>query len=232
MAERGQLVIDRGRRRVGLILEDGARYTSGRAGETSMYTFPEQVQLSLDPDSVFGRQELPRTVTEKSIAELRADGARRLKEGFSPHPEIIYTQQKFSIPVACLVFAVIGLALGLTSSRDTKMAGFVVGLAVVFAYYAILEIGAAQTRGHYRTIEEAKALATASWTNAYLARWWPNIIMGVFGIGGSDLARAVRAARLPRFDSAADAAPAVRMAAAPVRRSRGPRRPRPNPDAT
>ena len=183
MAERGQLVIDRVRRRVGLILEDGARYTSGRAGETSMYTFPEQVQLSLDPDSVFGRQELPRTVTEKSIAELRADGARRLKEGFSPHPEIISTQQKFSIPVACLVFAVIGLALGLTSSRDTKMAGFVVGLAVVFAYYAILEIGAAQTRGHYRTIEEAKALATASWTNAYLARWWPDIIMGVFGIG-------------------------------------------------
>ena len=51
---------------------------------------------------------------------------------------------------------------------------------------------------------------------------------------GSDLARAVRAARLPRFDSAADAALAVRMAAAPVRRSRGPRVPAPpsNPDAT
>ncbi|MBA2260098.1 MAG: LptF/LptG family permease, partial [Acidobacteria bacterium] len=183
MAHGGQMVIDRVQRRVGLILRNGARYTSGRAGETTLYSFPEQVQLSLDPDSVFGRQELPRTVTEKSIAELNADAQRKLKEGLSPHPEIISIQQKFSIPVACLVFAVIGLALGLTSSRDTKMAGFVVGLAVVFAYYAILEIGAAQTRGHYRTIEEAKGLATASWANAYLARWWPDIIMGVFGLG-------------------------------------------------
>jgi LPS export ABC transporter permease LptG/LPS export ABC transporter permease LptF len=183
MAKGGQLVIDRDQRRVGLILVNGARYTSGRAGETSTYSFPEQVQLSLDPDTVFGRQELPRTVTEKSIAELRADGQRKLKEGLSPHPEIISIQQKFSIPVACLVFAVIGLALGLTSSRDTKMAGFVVGLAVVFAYYALLEIGAAQTRGHYRTIEEARGLATASWVNAHLARWWPNIIMGAFGLG-------------------------------------------------
>jgi LPS export ABC transporter permease LptG len=183
MAASGQLAIDRVQRLVRLILVNGAQYTSGRAGETSMYTFAEEVQLTLDPDTVFTRQELPRTVTEKSIAELRADGEKKLKEGLSPHPEIMYTQQKFSIPAACLVFAVIGLALGLTSSRDTKMAGFVVGLAVVFAYYAILEIGAAQTRGHYRAIEEAKGLATASWVNAYLARWWPDIIMGAFGIG-------------------------------------------------
>ena len=183
MAASGQLAVDRPAQRVGISLFNGVHYTSGQQGETGTYRFPKEIQLTLDPNTVFKREDLPRTITEKSMAELRADGDRKLKAGLSPHPEIMYAQQKFSIPAACLVFAAIGLALGLTASRDTKMAGLVVGLAVVFAYYAILEIAAAQTRGHYRTIEEAKGLATASWVNAYLTRWWPNIIMGLFGVG-------------------------------------------------
>jgi LPS export ABC transporter permease LptG/LPS export ABC transporter permease LptF len=183
MAAGGQLIVDRPQQRVAIVLQNGVQYTSGRAGETGTYAFPDQIQVALDPNTIFGKQELPRTVSEKSFAELEADRAVKLKGGLSPHPEIMYAQQKFSIPVACFVFAVIGLALGLTSARDSKMAGFVVGLAVVFAYYAILEIAAAQTRGHYRAIEEAKMLGTASWVNAHLARWWPNIIMGLFGLG-------------------------------------------------
>ena len=190
MADRGRVVIDRDRQLVELVLASGVQYSVGKPGESGIYTFPAEVRVPLDPKTVFQRPELPRTVTEKSIAELRADAERKLlKEGYSIHPEIMYTQQKFSIPAACLVFAIIGLALGLTSARDTKMAGFVVGLVVVFVYYAILEIGAAQTRGHYREIEDAARqaknpalLINANWAFAYLARWWPNIVMGIFGL--------------------------------------------------
>ena len=190
MANRGRVVIDRAQQSVQLVLESGARYSAGNPGQSGVYEFAKEVTVPLDPKTVFQRQDLPRTVTEKSIAELRADAQRRLlKEGYSPHPEIMYTQQKFSIPAACLVFAIIGLALGLTSARDTKMAGFVIGLVVVFIYYALLEVGAAQTRGYYRGIEEAarqaknpSLLINANWAFAYLARWWPNIIMGAFGL--------------------------------------------------
>ena len=183
MADRGRVDIDRAKQSVQLVLGNGIQYTTGQPGETALYSFKDNVVVPLDAQSVFARAQVARTVTEKSIAELNADRERRLhKEGYSPHPEIMYVQQKFSIPAACLVFAVVGLALGLTSARDTRMGGFVVGLLVVFAYYAILDIAAAQTRGHYREIEEAKGLLTTSWANAYLARWWPNIIMGIFGV--------------------------------------------------
>ena len=183
MANRGRVQIDRAKQSVQLVLGDGVQYTTGQPGESALYKFSGEVVVPLDAQSVFARAQVTRTVTEKSIAELRADAQRRLhQDGYSPHPEIMYLQQKFSIPAACLVFAIVGLALGLTSARDTRMGGFVVGLLVVFAYYAILDIAAAQTRGHYRAIEEAKGLLTTSWVNAYLARWWPNIIMGVFGI--------------------------------------------------
>jgi len=187
-AGRGDLSIDQENQRIDLILSEGTRYSSARPGESEVYSFPGDpgLILSLDPKTVFSRGEIPRTITEKSIADLQADAAAKLAARpvpLSPHPELMYIHQKFSIPFACLVFGVIGLALGLSSSRETKMAGFVVGLVVVFAYYAILELAAQQTRGHYRDIEVAQLLATASWVNAHLARWWPNIIMGVFGVG-------------------------------------------------
>lgn len=185
MASRGRLLLDRDRRRVDLILEDGNRYLTGREGQSQVYRFFNEAFISLSADQVFGRQEIPRTVTEKGIADLKADWHAKLNrpEGaLSPHPEIIYIQQKFSIPAACLVFALIGLALGLSSAREGKMGSFVIAFGVVFAYYAIMEIAAAQTRGHYRGIEEAGLLHSASFVNAHLARWWPNIIMGGFGI--------------------------------------------------
>nr|MBA3297564.1 LptF/LptG family permease [Acidobacteriota bacterium] len=186
-AGHGDLSIDRPNQRVDLILSEGMRYSTGQPGQSEVYSFPRNpgVIISLDPKTVFNRQELPRTITEKTLADLKADAAAKLNAKplpLSPHPEILYAQQKFSIPVACLVFGIIGLALGLTSARDTKMAGFVVGFAVVFAYYAVLLIAENQTKGHYRAIEEAQQLGTASWVNAHLARWWPNIIMGAFGI--------------------------------------------------
>ena len=239
MANRGRIVIDRAQQAVQLRLENGAEYSVGKPGQSAVYQFAGELTVPLDPKTVFQRQELPRTVTEKSIAELRADAERKLlKEGYSPHPEIMYTQQKFSIPAACLVFGVIGLALGLSSARDTKMAGFVIGLVVVFIYYAILEVGAAQTRGHYRAIEDAARQAKnpalligADWTLAHLARWWPNIVMGLFGLGaliwraryaqrGLPLTVPLRMPQLPaRWQAQSDPAAAPKSTARPAARS-------------
>ena len=49
--------------------------------------------------------------------------------------------QRFSIPVACLVFGLIGLALGATHRRDGALGSFVIGIVVVFAYYVPLMSG-------------------------------------------------------------------------------------------
>ena len=119
-----------------------------RKGRRETYRFQARARSSpLDPNTVFGRQrDLRGGSPKRRIADLRADAAgqaERKEARCRRTPRSIYIQQKFSIPAACLVFAIIGLALGLTSARDGKMAGFVVGFAVVFAYYAIMELGAA-----------------------------------------------------------------------------------------
>jgi LPS export ABC transporter permease LptG len=140
--------------------------------------------MALNPDAVFQKAELPRGLTEKTIADLRQDMRVKLagKPQYSPHPEIIFIEQKFSVPFACFVFAIIGLALGLSVARDGKMGGFVIAIAVIFAYYVIMYLAEAQTQGHYRAIENAHRLNSASFALAHLARWWPNMILGLFGI--------------------------------------------------
>ena len=185
MAASGRLVLNREKRQVFLYLKNGTTYSAGMKDKSNVYRFPGELFITLEADSVFGRQALPRTTSEKSVAELRADAARKLalpEKPLSPHPEIIYLQQKFSIPIACLVFTIIGLALGLSSARDGKMGAFVVAFLVVFAYYGIMQAAEAHTRGHYKAIEDARGLHHASFFLAHMARWWPNLVMGLFGI--------------------------------------------------
>ena len=170
-AERGRLVVDRERRTVDLVLTNGTTYqttrAAGKAPATDTLRFPEQV-LGLNPEAVFPKISIQKGVNEKTIGELREDAARKIKEGLSPHPEVMAIQQKFSFPVACLVFGVIGLALGLTVAREGKMAAFVVGIAVIFAYYIVMFLCESLTKGHY--------------LNMYVSRWVPNILLGAFGV--------------------------------------------------
>ena len=166
-AERGRLVVDKEKRAVDLVLSDGYIYKTGK-GETATTRFTADMVLGLNPNDVFPKVNLQPGLNEKTIAQLREDADVKRTKGMSAHPEVIAIQQKFSFPVACLVFALIGLALGLTVAREGKIASFVIGVLVIFAYYIVMFLSESLTKGHY--------------LNMYLTRWMPNILLGLFGV--------------------------------------------------
>jgi LPS export ABC transporter permease LptG/LPS export ABC transporter permease LptF len=168
LARKGRIVLDSEKRTVRLVLTDGTRYSTGEPGEASTHRFEEQLVITLDPDSVFPPLDLPRGVTEKTIAQLLPDIQAKQKRGESAHNEIMAMHAKFSIPVACLVFAVIALALGLTVARDGKLGGFVLGIGVIFVYYVAMFLAESMAKGQRIPPE---------W-----ARWVPNLLLGPFGI--------------------------------------------------
>ena len=143
----------------------------------------------------------------------------------SPHNEIMHLHQMFSFPVACLVFALLGLALGLNTRKEGKLAGFTLGLAVILVYCGLLGIADAWTKaGNWR----ARRQLPGRW-----ARWMPNIVLGVVGIvavwwrsrsagGALTFARARRGSRAAQRDRRPTAGAARRRPAAPrlVRRGR------------
>jgi lipopolysaccharide export system permease protein len=107
---------------VELVLEKGIRHVvspgeAGQDAEKYEMTRFDTLVLSLDPESVFPRSGPQKGDQERTIAELRAQIASLRRQGSTAHNPVMALQKKFSIPVACLVFAVMGLALGVSSSR-------------------------------------------------------------------------------------------------------------------
>ena len=167
VARHGRVVIDRERRTLDMVLEDGARHVADGATKYEVFQF-DRLLLSLNPETVFPREGPPLGTREMSIPQLQARAAELEREGIYPHSELFEIQKKFSIPFACLVFGLIGLALGVNNRRDGKLASFAIGIGVIFAYYVMLWLGQSLVRGHI--------------VPPWLAAWLPNLALG--GLGG------------------------------------------------
>ncbi len=167
LAKRGRVVIDRTKKTVELVLEEGARHAADASGQYDVYRFKHQV-LNLSPETLFPSGGPPKGDREMSLTELRARADEVRAQGQFPHNQLFEIHKKFSIPAACLVFGLIGLALGATNRRDGKLASFVIGVAIVFVYYILLWLGQSLTKGR----------VLAPW----LAAWLPNFVLGIAGI--------------------------------------------------
>ena len=169
LARSGRMIVDRQARTIQMVLEDGARHTTttDHPDNYEVLRF-ERMIVSLDPESVFPRTGPARGEREMSIPELQARIRELEAAGQSPHNPIMEIHKKFSIPVACFVFALLGLALGVSNRKDGKLASFVLGIGVIFIYYVIMFTAQAMTKGKL--------------VPAWLSMWLPNIALGVAGV--------------------------------------------------
>ena len=169
-AERGRMIIDRKNRSVEIEFENGALHST-HVKEPARYEVQqfERFRVRLDPESVFPRSDILKGDNEMTIPELRERMKKLEAEGLSLHGPIMALHRKFSIPVACFVFALIALGLGTSTGRGSKLASFVPGIGVVFVYYVFDYLGRQMAKGQL----VPPALAT----------WAPNVVLGLCGLG-------------------------------------------------
>jgi LPS export ABC transporter permease LptG len=166
VARRGGVIVDRTRETVQLVLEDGFQHTPDQDA-SKLFRF-SRVELRVNADTLFAKGGQAKTEHEMSVAELRKKIGEHEAAGISTHNQRLAIYQKFSIPVACIVFGVIGLALGATNRRDGALGSFGLGIAVVFAYYIPLFLFPQMMKGGYVT--------------PWLAAWLPNLLLGAFAL--------------------------------------------------
>ena len=169
VAKTGRLVIDREKKTVELALENGTQHTTSRdqPDEYDGNAF-ESTVLNMNADTIFPRTQIVKGDNEKTIAELRQTVADNAAHNLPSHSQLYTIQQKFSLPVACLVLALIGVALGASNSKDGKLASFALGSGVVFVYYVLLY--------------SSRAVALAGRLPAGAAPWLANLVLGAAGV--------------------------------------------------
>jgi lipopolysaccharide export system permease protein len=165
-ARMGILVTNEDAHTLSLRLIDGGIYTTTASSKSYQDTRFTTYDLNLDLNlAVAGLQSQTTDPTEMSWQELHASIADKKSRNEPALAEEVEIQRKFAIPFGCLVFAALGLPLGIRPSRAVHSRGFSVSLVLIFCYYLLLTLG--------HSLGERGAL------QPMIASWLPNILLSV-----------------------------------------------------
>jgi lipopolysaccharide export system permease protein len=118
------------------------------------------------PKEIAQRNRGPEEMTYRELREYIRDALRQNK----PTIELeLGLQHKFSIPFACLVFALIAPPLGMRSHRGSSSIGMGIAILIGFGYYVVW---------HYLS-----AVATQGALSPFWAAWLPNVVTAAVGVG-------------------------------------------------
>jgi LPS export ABC transporter permease LptG/LPS export ABC transporter permease LptF len=163
------IVISEGRDRLHLHLTDGSIHeTEPKQPDHYQISTFRQTDIPIELPSTERKSDEPVPVRMMNTWELPGQ-ARRVNLVSAPWYWIEF-HNRFALPTACVVLALVGIPLGLSSKKSGKSGGFVLTIVLVFAYYLVSLIG----------VSLARQGRVAPW----LGPWLANI---VFLAGGSFL---------------------------------------------
>ena len=133
------ILVPEGRDRLHLHLTDGSTHESdpNNADRYQISTF-QQTDIPI---------ELPATESKDEQVPVKAVGTWQLHaraasvDPVSGRWYLIEFYNRFALPSACLVLAMVGIPLGLSSKKSGKSGGFVLTIILVFVYYFVSLIG-------------------------------------------------------------------------------------------
>jgi len=178
VAERGRFSFDSENATAHLQLEEGDIHFESDDGEQDRYrriAFAS-FDYAFDMSEILGSgpsRLQPREMSTKRILEViehfdshgRAPRDARVKE---KERYEIQLHRRLALPVAPLLFALVGIPLGLRRSHGARSWGVLICVGLVFVYYSLLSFGS--------FLAEDRALP------ASLAMWLPNFVFAVIAV--------------------------------------------------
>src|SRR5438445_7771872 len=189
-AREGRLLTDESNRRITLRMMNGAvneadilpvdvpkatvdtpSPTGGAAGASRYrYTRFDIYDMSLSVDSPLkGAPRVEKPEKDLSLADLGAKIAEYRDDPHSRAPFEIERHKRYALPMAALVFGLVGFPLAIRSHRGGRSIALVGSLTILVTYYLLM------------TSLEGAALRAR--VPAILAIWAPNALFGTVGLG-------------------------------------------------
>jgi len=139
------IVVSEGPDRLHLHLIDGSEHETDpkNAADYHISTF-QQTDIPIDLPSSENRSDESQPAAVISTWNLLAKA--RHSDPITARWDMIEFHRRFALPTACLVLALVGIPLGLSSKKSGKSGGFVLTILLVFTYYVVSLIGVSLAR--------------------------------------------------------------------------------------
>jgi LPS export ABC transporter permease LptG/LPS export ABC transporter permease LptF len=139
------ILVPEGQDRLHLHLIDGSTHeTDPKLADHYQISTFQQTDIPIELPSTENKSDELVPVGLVSTSALN-DYARRV-DPVSARWYLIEFHRRFALPTACLVLAMVGIPLGLSSKKSGKSGGFVLTIALVFVYYFVSLIGVSLAR--------------------------------------------------------------------------------------
>jgi LPS export ABC transporter permease LptF/LPS export ABC transporter permease LptG len=134
------IMIPEGQDRLHLRLKDGSTHETDptQPDHYQISTF-QQTDIPIELPSSENRAD--EQVPYKAIGTWALHDRAASADPASARLYLIEFHNRFALPTACLVLAMVGIPLGLSSKKSGKSGGFVLTIALVFVYYFVSLIG-------------------------------------------------------------------------------------------
>jgi lipopolysaccharide export system permease protein len=148
-------------------MEEGVTYVFGSDSAFTMQfgSGKQPIALGHTPQEIAAVQKDPE---QMSLAELREHIGILRSQGAEVNALEVKMHLKYAIPLASLVFALVGVPLGIQPHRAATSIGFGLSIIVIFIYYILMTLGSALGQGGY--------------LSPWLGAWIQNMVLSAFGI--------------------------------------------------
>lgn len=172
LSKHGELISDQDSLRISLKLKEGfAQVLSANQPTKLSQMFFDTNFVELDVKGILRNKNTSdnlKSTREMNFFELVAEAKKGDKSTEDKHWIWMEMHKKFSLPFACVVFAISGIPLGLITRKGGRLMGISLSLVLIFIYYIFLIIG--QNYGYRGKMDY------------FLAAWLPNIVLTLLGV--------------------------------------------------
>jgi lipopolysaccharide export system permease protein len=169
LSEQGFIMTDPANLRIQLQLRNGSIHDLAKQGEDYQIMKFDRYDLTLD---IPGTDQLKKKrilkPREMSISELRQQIKQNENSAWKDDVAKVELSKRFSIPLTCILFGIIGVPLGITSRRSGKSGGFVFAVLIILIYYVGLVL--------------MQNFGRSGMINPYFSVWIPNIVLLIFTV--------------------------------------------------
>ena len=139
IAKHGVLLPDPHSSAITLRLYDGSVFGVESSTDATHVTSFKIYDLSVSPESAFGVDD--QDPGEMTYPQLRASIAAARLKGKRDYNAETELAGKFTVPFATMLFALLGVSLGLKPARGGHSERFGVSIALFFLYYSLMRVG-------------------------------------------------------------------------------------------